>query len=207
MFSKTKVKVYFDEVADTWDDNAEAPGPKHLMMAQLAGVKEGSRVLDVGCGTGIMVPAYLELGAAHVTAIDLSPRMIENAKKKFADIPEERVSFVCGDVNSLEDYDDFTNVVIYNCYPHIDDKLELVESVCDLLSDHGRFLVAHGMSRACMKKHHANVPKDVHTCPQPVDRALQDWERDFVVDTLADNELFYFFGGIKAGHKLGVHSI
>ncbi|MCF0104712.1 MAG: 50S ribosomal protein L11 methyltransferase [Eggerthellaceae bacterium] len=42
-----------------------------MMIAHLAGVSEGSRVMDVCCGSGIMVSTYLMFGASHVTAIDL----------------------------------------------------------------------------------------------------------------------------------------
>ena len=43
--------------------------------AYLAAIRKfapGARVLDLGCGTGFFTLAALELGAEHVTAIDLA---------------------------------------------------------------------------------------------------------------------------------------
>jgi ribosomal protein L11 methyltransferase len=42
-------------------------------------IRTGAAVLDVGCGTGILSIAAVKLGAAHVHAIDISPRAIQTA--------------------------------------------------------------------------------------------------------------------------------
>lgn len=46
-------------------------------------------VLDVACGTGVLIPDYLERGAAQVTAIDIAPEMVRIAREKF---PQENVT-------------------------------------------------------------------------------------------------------------------
>lgn len=186
---------YFDERAAGWDEMAEPAGMKHLMIAQLAGVRAGCRVLDVGCGTGIMEGAYLQLDARSIVAIDVSEKMVELARAHFADAPEERLRFECADVVDYETDEPFDVVVIYNCYPHILDKRGLVEATARLLKPRGRFIVAHGMGRETLNEHHANVPSDVTSDLLSVQESLRDWEARFDVDMIADTPYLYFFGG------------
>jgi ubiquinone/menaquinone biosynthesis C-methylase UbiE len=55
----------------------------------------GSRVLDIGCGGGIYARAWGELGAAHVTGVDFSAAMLEQAVRTCEGLPN--VSFTHGD--------------------------------------------------------------------------------------------------------------
>lgn len=192
-----KIGAYFDERAANWNEQAEPAGPKHLMVAQLAGVHEGSRVLDVGCGTGIMERAYLELGAASIVGLDLSEAMLACARTSFSDVPAERLRFECYDILDFTSNEPFDVVVIYNAYPHILDKEALVEATASLLVPGGRFLVAHGMSRATLNAHHANVPADVTSDLLPAQEAALDWQSAFDIDMVADTSFTYFFGGSK----------
>lgn len=192
-----KMGAYFDERAAGWNEQAEPAGAKHLMIAQLAGVHEGSRVLDVGCGTGIMERAYLDLGASSIVALDASSEMIRHARMRFEDVPGDRLRFECQDVIDFEDDEPFDVVVIYNAYPHILDKKALVEATASLLMPGGRFLVAHGMSRETLNAHHANVPHDVTSDLLPAQEAALDWQDAFDIDMMADTCFTYFFGGLK----------
>lgn len=191
------IGAYFDDRAATWNEQAEPAGPKHLMIAQLAGVHEGSRVLDVGCGTGIMERAYLELEATSIVGLDLSEAMLACARDAFADVPDERLHFECRDILDYASDEPFDAVVIYNAYPHILDKGVLVEATASLLEPGGRFLVAHGMSRETLNAHHANVPADVTSDLLPAKDAALDWQDAFDIDTMADTPFTYFFGGSK----------
>lgn len=192
-----KIGSYFDERAANWVEQAEPAGTKHLMIAQLASVHGGSRVLDVGCGAGIMERAYLELGASSVVALDVSSEMIRHAPMQFEDVPEDRLRFECQDVIDFEDDEPFDVVVIYNAYPHILDKKALVKAAASLLVPGGRFLVAHGMSRETLNAHHANVPHDVTSDLLPAKDAALDWQDAFDIDMMADTPFTYFFGGSK----------
>ena len=46
-------------------------------------IKPGDRVLDLGCGSGILGIAALKLGADHVTAVDIDPEAVRIAGENF----------------------------------------------------------------------------------------------------------------------------
>lgn len=46
---------------------------------------EGKRILDLGCGSGERCMDYIKSGAAKVTGIDISEKMLEVAKSKNSD--------------------------------------------------------------------------------------------------------------------------
>lgn len=52
-------------------------------------LQQGDRLIDYGCGSGILAIAALKLGAAHVTGIDIDPQAIkasqENASRNHCD--------------------------------------------------------------------------------------------------------------------------
>ena len=53
--------------------------PRYLCLAQRV---DGKRILDIGCGNGLGASLLLELGAAHVHAIDHRPAVLELARMK-----------------------------------------------------------------------------------------------------------------------------
>ena len=75
----------FDALAHRfWDPRGEfralhALNPLRAQYVALRAPLAGARVLDVGCGGGLLAEALARAGA-HVTAIDLAPGMIEVAK-------------------------------------------------------------------------------------------------------------------------------
>ena len=79
------------------------------MMADLAELREGQRVLDVACGTGIAARAAAERvgGAGSVVGLDLNPAMLEVAARIRDDI-----DWRAGDVSELPFADESFDAVL-----------------------------------------------------------------------------------------------
>ena len=67
-------------------------------------LRDGDRVLDLGCGSGILSIAAILLGAEEVTAVDISQNSVETAKENASknNISEEKYTAYCGDIISNE---------------------------------------------------------------------------------------------------------
>jgi len=65
-------------------------------------LRTDDRVLDLGCGSGILSIAAILLGADNVTAVDISQNSVETAKENASknSIPAENYRAYCGDIIS-----------------------------------------------------------------------------------------------------------
>lgn len=76
-----------------------ATTPTAAQLVRFAGVAPGMRVLDVGCGTGVVAITAARQGA-QVKAIDLTPQLLERARDNAA-IAEAAVEWHEGDAEEL----------------------------------------------------------------------------------------------------------
>ncbi|GMQ94444.1 MAG: class I SAM-dependent methyltransferase [Acidimicrobiia bacterium] len=100
---------------------------------------ESMRVLDVGCGTGAHLEAYVESGAT-CSGIDLSPAMLEQARSRLGDRAELRV----GDAAALP-YDEASfDLVFTSLFLHeLDDatRTGVLSEMARVVRPDGRILV------------------------------------------------------------------
>jgi len=68
-------------------------------LVKYAGIKPGDKVLDVGCGTGVVALTAARLGA-KATGLDLTPALLTRAREN-ADIMKQDVDWHEGDVEAL----------------------------------------------------------------------------------------------------------
>ena len=63
-------------------------------------IADGDRVLDLGCGSGILSIAAMLLGAKEITAIDIEENAVKTAKDNAEknSIPDEKYTAYCGNV-------------------------------------------------------------------------------------------------------------
>lgn len=75
---------------------------------------EGKRILDCGCGTGILSLVAKRCGSGHVTAYDIDEWSVENTKHNAAINDIELVDILLGDVSVLSHVDGMFDVVLAN---------------------------------------------------------------------------------------------
>jgi ubiquinone/menaquinone biosynthesis C-methylase UbiE len=93
----------FEEIAVTLND-------MHVALIEALGPQLGEEWLDVGCGSGNL--AELAAGAgAHVTGLDLSPRLIEVAEAR-AEAAGLHIHYRVGDAENLDVDDTSVDVVV-----------------------------------------------------------------------------------------------
>ena len=94
-------------------ENFTALGAPRLV--RFAGIRPGSKVLDVGCGTGV-VAITAARGGAKVTGLDLTPELVARAKENIA-LAMVEIDLHEGDAEALPFADGIFDVVVstYGC--------------------------------------------------------------------------------------------
>ncbi len=194
--NREKIIEFFDSLAPGWDSGMVINEETISTILDNVHAGKGTDVLDVACGTGVLIPFYLKREVSSVTAIDISPKMSELAQSKFAD--EEKIKIVCGDVMEFSDSRLYDSVVVYNALPHFPDDRKLIEKLSSLLKKGGYLTIAHGMSRDRINSHHINVSHDVKK-PLKTAGELADIMSEYLeVTTVIDNDDMYQVSGRKA---------
>lgn len=110
-------------------------------------IREGIRVLEIGCGTGTLTTLMAEQGAT-VTGIDASPAMLGEAQKKIlAGGLERRVTLkfmgasLIGDRFPPTSFDLIVSTLVFSEFPP-DELRYVLEACAKLLAPGGRILIA-----------------------------------------------------------------
>ena len=143
----------FGALANRWWDPRGPQRPLHeLNPARLGYVRDrlaaggsalrGARVLDVGCGGGLLSEAMAREGA-HVTALDLSPDLVEIAKLHLLE-SGLRVDYRLQSVESLaaEMPGAFDAITCMEMLEHVPDPGSVLAACATLLAPGGRLFVS-----------------------------------------------------------------
>ena len=149
--------AFFDQLAENWDtaeQDAAATIRRVEELDELLNLGDGQELLEVGCGTG-QLTSWLaaRVSPAKVTAVDVSPKMLEIARTKSA-AAEFRLADVCRDPLEPDRYD---VVFCFHCVPHFHDIPAAVNNLARSLKPHGRLLVVHLNSRSQINDFHDRV--------------------------------------------------
>ena len=153
-----QLQEYFDRLAPTWDKELTPAGLKCLgnIVKELR-IKPGYHVLDIGSGTGVLLPFLItELGdAGRVLALDFSADMLAQARAK--SFPST-VAFAQADVIAIPVTDDSMDLAICNsAFPHFHDKVKALKEIARVLKDSGRLAICHTMGRQLLNRLHQSV--------------------------------------------------
>ena len=153
-------------MAGGWDERFYTPEMAERLpqLVALFQLQTGARILDVGAGTGGIVPYLLEaIGPeGSIRAVDYAEEMVKIGREKFQ--KESRVIFEVASVEGLP-YKNrfFDQIVCFGAFPHFDDKGKALEEMGRVLKPQGTLIIAHALSSVALRSHHQNcapVSKD-----------------------------------------------
>jgi len=93
------IQARLADVLETRGSDERQRALRAEFLAQ-AGFPEGARIVDVGCGTGVLTRPLAEVpGVSEVVGVDIAPSLLERARELAADL--SAISFEEGDARSL----------------------------------------------------------------------------------------------------------
>ncbi|MDB5115749.1 MAG: class SAM-dependent methyltransferase [Mucilaginibacter sp.] len=103
-------------------------------LRSLSGVplRKSSSILDVGCGTGVLLHSMKEIGFNNLHGIDFF--LDDNYVKH-----EETITIEKKTIDELNGKWDL--IMFHHCYEHVEDPLETLQNVHKLLDDNGTCLI------------------------------------------------------------------
>jgi ubiquinone/menaquinone biosynthesis C-methylase UbiE len=164
-------KQFFNDSADSWLDtwykNPETGQyDRHQegfdRLFKLVHLKPGDRVLDAGCGSGILVPMILEriTRTGILYELDFAEKMIETNQRLHKD---DTIRFLVADVAEAPLDDASCDVILcFSCFPHFQDKERVMLALSRILKQNGTFVVAHFDSSEELNRHHESCHAVMH---------------------------------------------
>jgi len=154
---------FFSGLAASWDEQHSRPEEVERLrrFAVHFRLRPGARALDVGCGSGRLVPLILEaVGAGgSLVELDFAPGMVDLARRKTGD---PRVTFRVGDAHDLPFPDsDFDTVIALALLPHLDNRGKALREFRRVLKPGGLLIIAHQLGREALDRLHGDSSEPV----------------------------------------------
>lgn len=153
------IRTYFNSIAGKWDNrNKEIPAGKIRHILDIADVQPGDAVLDIGTGTGVLLPflAERQRQAEILYAVDVSAAMLDIAYRKNRRLSPQP-TFILADAETDIIHGIFNRIMLYCVYPHLKHPVAtLTRLYRDNLIQGGTITIAHPASRLSVNDIHRN---------------------------------------------------
>ncbi|MFN3551130.1 MAG: class I SAM-dependent methyltransferase, partial [Endomicrobiia bacterium] len=181
-------KQFFDKLSESWDKKSENSKKRKKIIEQKIFpllkkfVKPNHNVLDLGCGTGILLPYLKSLVGkkGKVYALDFSEKMLNKAKEKFGN----EIFYIKANAHNLPfKKEKFESVVCLDTFPHFVDKFKVIKEINRILKPKGYFVITHSENKHIVNKHHKKVGGVVKNDLLPEEDKLFLWlkKTNFVI--------------------------
>ncbi|MDO5292074.1 MAG: class I SAM-dependent methyltransferase [bacterium] len=132
--------VYFDQVASSWDSKRRIRRAETLanIIKEEVPDMENKKVLEFGCGTGLLTFQLYQENAIQIYGYDLSPKMCSIYEKKIELYEAFYNVHLIKELTEEKDYDLIYSSMVFH---HIINLKEKLEEVIGLLAAGGTFLM------------------------------------------------------------------
>ena len=109
-----------------------------ILAAAIASAVPSARVLDAGCGAGVLRRVLENFSFQSYTGLDISQSALGAARQ----LLDERTGFICADATTWAPATEYDAIVWNEILYYFDDPRSLLERYTRYLSDRGRFIVS-----------------------------------------------------------------
>jgi SAM-dependent methyltransferase len=154
---------FFSGLLDVFDPPLPQGVPERLeQIVAFANITKGDVVLDVGSGTGILVPIIEKYEPETIYACDLSEVMLARLKEHY---PYAKT--IAEDVRDLSLPESSIDVVFMNaCYPNIVDKGRSFANISRMMKPGGRMVISHPMGKSFIDRLKEKSPFPLDDFPE-----------------------------------------
>jgi SAM-dependent methyltransferase len=150
-------------------------------------------VLDVGSGTGILIPIIRKYDPVQIYACDLSEKMLEQLNNNYPEVKTVR-----SDIKDLALPDSKMDVVFINaCYPNIVDKETAFKNIARMIKPGGRMVISHPLGKAFVKKLTRNAPYPLDEFPDKIEAENLFYPFGFNIIEFVDEPKLYILAAVK----------
>ncbi len=151
-------RKFFDGIASQWDsfDCPPAAAARQALFVQLATEHHPMRILDVGCGTGVLVPHLRHCcPQASIVELDFSCEMLAVNRAKHG---TKGIEYSCEDLAHVLFHEaNFDAILFFNALPHFESLDCALLKAVSLLKRGGRMAVGHLMGSTELNTFHSSV--------------------------------------------------
>lgn len=141
MANPAEIIQTYETVAEQWDRRRDKSLFERRHLDRMLGHAPGRRILDLGCGAGRPIAAYLRDRRATVTGLDAAPTM---ARRFAENLPDCEV--IVGDMRTMRLNRAFDAIVAWNSFFHLspDDQRAMFPIFADHLAPSGVLMFTAG---------------------------------------------------------------
>ena len=160
-----------------------------------AEILDGDTVLDVGTGTGILIPLIQSYRPEEIYACDLSKEMLKQLRRNYTG-----VKTLLADVRDLSLPDESIDVVFINaCYPNIADKPGAFTNLARMIKPAGRMIVSHPLGKGFVELLMKNAPYPLDDFPDESEAKRLFAPYGFGIRSCVDEPELYILKAVKQG--------
>ena len=168
-------REYFNQLAGKWDKmTPEETRARLPQMIDYLAIKPGDTILDVGGGTGILLPLLYKAagGVGKIVSLDIAEEMLRQARNNGH---QGNIDFIHADVAAIPlSGEAFDLVICYSCFPHFPDKLKALAEMARVLRNRGRLAICHTANRQTINELHKSIGNAVGNDTIPDEATMRE---------------------------------